>query len=46
MLIDKKGICSLHKGGRAPVDQHNVMVKNVGLDLVYTGQFGQATQYS
>lgn len=38
-------VASLHKGGRATGNQHNMMVKNVGSELVYTGNFGQATQY-
>lgn len=38
-------VASLHKEARATVNQHNMMVKNVGWELVYTGNFGQATQY-
>lgn len=51
MLINKKGYVpcvGIMEAGpwSYKMNQHNVLVKNVGLELVYMGNFGQATQYS
>lgn len=51
MLINKKGYVpcvGIMEAGpwSYKTNQHNVLVKNVGLELVYMGNFGQATQYS